>query len=1044
MCSCDRRIRPATLLLIGLVASVAHAQPYPLVGRMTASYAAADPPMQLPTAVTVAPDGTVYVVDGVNDRIVPFTSAGDPLEPIHTIGPEALEHPVSARADAAGRLWITDTENRRVLVRGPAGALERVVPVPASVADHAHDLTDVLLTPAGRHLWLVDNDNHRLLRLDLETNELMSVGRYGESLGTFYYPFMLATLEDELLVVDVLNGRVQRLTADGVPTGSVGAYGVRLGEFFRPKGVAVDTEGRVWVSDSELGVVQAFTRDGRVIDVLRDDSGHPLRFEHPIGLGGDSAGRLYVVEALANRVRRIEIQYNANAPRPTADRRTAARTEPQPKACTACHFEWMQPLAEGVSTELAEVPPNPPEHPWVSRAERCLGCHDGGVGDSRRRVWVEHGHRIGIKPPESITVPDDLPLADGAIACRTCHSAHGRAGASTLAEIVFLRIQDSPAELCMSCHSDYREGVAEGMHPLGAMPAGVPAELVHLSGAQAREQVTCLACHTGHGAEHDRLLVLDPDTNDLCLACHQSLTPQLFGEETRSKHGRLPTLDEQQQKVAAQFNSRLGPDQQLLCATCHKSHHAVMPDYLLAFDPSAQDTCAACHATCAEVVGSAHDLRTNHPDFVNVAGETVAAGGACSGCHTAHQDAILPAPNASDPTGRCVNCHQPGGLPTAKVLGPVNHPESACAECHNPHLAHSGNFLKAEPKDLCRECHAEQFTLVGGPHDVQPDATGWPEVAAKMDDRCLACHRTHGDEDTGLFRAGLAQAHLTADRACLACHPDAARAADTSIALLHPRSAIEVPDAVALPVVHLENEPPQLACKSCHDPHSGPSVHGALLRADADAHSEALCLKCHIERANVHMIGHAESHLAAAGFEVGACQPCHVTHGSPQAVERDVMWPLAMSRFEGADATPIADHYCLACHRTGGPVVPPAIASHPNEQMFNPYLPGEPGYLPLYNALGEVDPAGFISCRTCHLTHGRTTPAPLPAGMPNISEREQRARAWHVRSFGASNVCNTCHGFDALRRFMYFHDPARRGGPIETGTVPAPRPPAPG
>ena len=27
-------------------------------------------------------------------------------------------------------------------------------------------------------------------------------------------------------------------------------------------------------------------------------------------------------------------------------------------------------------------------------------------------------------------------------------------------------------------------------------------------------------------------------------------------------------------------------------------------------------------------------------------------------------------------------------------------------------------------------------------------------------------------------------------------------------------------------------------------------------------------------------------------------------------------------------------------------------------------------------------------------------------------------------------VCTSCHGFDALRRVLYFHDPSRRSGPM--------------
>ena len=56
---------------------------------------------------------------------------------------------------------------------------------------------------------------------------------------------------------------------------------------------------------------------------------------------------------------------------------------------------------------------------------------------------------------------------------------------------------------------------------------------------------------------------------------------------------------------------------------------------------------------------------------------------------------------------------------------------------------------------------------------------------------------------------------------------------------------------------------------------------------------------------------------------------------------------------------------------------------------------------------------------------------PLPPEVQTVSARELRARVWHIRVFTQDSVCTTCHGADALRRFMYFHDAARRSGPIQ-------------
>ncbi len=1024
------------LLLAATPVSGQGASRWPLTGRAVQTYAASEQaPMHMPTDVAVAVDGSVYVVDGVYDRIVQFDAAGKVVATIRRVGELELRNPVCATVTPDGALWIADTGHERIVVRDADGSLQRSIDLSTAGVLPPVDIAGLLPAPDGQSLWIADNDNHRLLRYDLVSKSVRAIGTRGESLGEFHFPFLIARgIDEELLVTDVLNGRVQRLRADGTPSGSIGGYGVDLGQLYRPKGVAVDAEGNIWVSDGTLNAVQAFTRDGRLIDVLRDDDGRPLRLDVPMGLAFDEAGALYVVELGANRARKFTVTRNPAAPfAASAARRRAATMGPQARGCTVCHTEWMVPLIDGIATELADVPPNPANHPWVSRQENCLGCHDASVGDSRRRVWLEHGHRVGFALPEDMEIPEDLPLADGRIACRTCHSAHATSDArTTIEDIVFLRIEDSPAELCIQCHGELTGGLAHGMHPLASMPGGTPEELVHIDCAATRESVTCLACHTGHGAVHDHLLVLSPNTNDLCLTCHEQLKPELFVEEVRSAHGKLPQLDAAQLEVARGFDSRIGENNELLCTTCHLSHNAPTAKNLLAFDVIERDTCAECHVDHQAVVGSPHDLRTTHPEAVNVAGMTAEEAGACAGCHTAHRAALPPNPTELDPTGRCTNCHAPGHLAAATALGPVNHPTENCAKCHDPHSNAHGHFLAAPSTELCSSCHTDYSAMLGGPHDITQAPAKWPAESLGTGDVCLACHRPHGTEEAGLFRVAAASGSRDVDAACIACHPDADPGGDNNVTMLHPRLVQDVPTTCNLPVEPTSAGRVQIACKTCHNPH-GVKHDEYLLRLAEQDTGEELCLRCHVERANIHMIGHAEGPLRAAGFEIGSCRPCHVVHANPDAVERPLLWPKSLSSFAVDESVPVTDHHCMACHREGGPVAPPEVATHPDVPMFNPYPPDSENFMPLFNARGEVDPMGHIACRTCHLTHGRSEAADIPRGVETANTREARARQWHIRTLPAENVCTTCHGFDALRRFIYFHTPGRREGSIEGG-----------
>ena len=994
----------------------------------------------MPTAVTVGADGTVFVVDGVNDRIVQFNPDGTLHATISTVGDERLNRPVGAKADAAGRLWIADTGNRRVVVRSADGGLERIIVIPADATEAPPDITDAALSPDGGTLWLADNDHHRLLRHDIDAGATEVIGKSGESLGEFRYPFMLCvTPAGDVCVTDVLNGRVQIFNAAGAPVGSVATYGVSLGQLYRPKGVALDAEGNIWVADGSLDVIQVFTPVGQLLGVLGSADGETFRPEGPMGLAFDADGCLYVVELRANRVRKLRITKTTAPPPTVTPRHGSARVGQQGRLCTVCHMEWIEPLVNHRPTALTEVPPNPPDYPYVSRGEVCLGCHDGSVGDSRRRVWVGHGHHVDIEPPSSITVPDHLPLADGRIACRTCHSAHGMSEPqASIKETIFLRVGSSPGELCVQCHADHAAGPQGGSHPLGKMAEPIPQRLLDAGALVGpdRHVLGCLACHEGHGSQSDLMLVADQGHNELCLACHEQMRPGMFRAGERPPHPVEPKLTAEQAAAVEDVGAMLGEDGELICLSCHKMHNARSNDYILAFENADSDVCLRCHDDKNIVSGTSHDLRTNHPDETNIHGTTVTDGGPCSACHLFHNYARPVEEYPIDPRGQCVTCHQADRCAASKVLGSANHPGAVCSACHDPHDPQHGHYLAAPAAQLCVGCHEQQAHTMRGPHDVvnATDKQGWPKASVDADDTCLACHRPHGTEQTGLFRTALGSSPTGVDDVCLACHADTAPGAKSGIALAHARVLEKPPAQDLLPLVDTPDGKHHVACTTCHEPHQSPGIAPHLLRGKGTSAAERICLTCHPQLASIHTIGEAKESLQAAGFTATACKPCHVVHANPDEVESRYLWPKQLSDYERpAGEVSVTDDYCVTCHRTGGPVAPPPIASHPDVLMFNPTQPDAPGFFPLFDGDGQVSPSGTIACRTCHLTHGREVPATVPAEIGDVAGRELRARKWHIRTFRPASVCTTCHGVDALRRFMYYHDPQRRGGPIEDG-----------
>lgn len=996
----------------------------------------------MPTDVAVTPAGDVFIADGVNDRVVYVPADGGAAVAIHSIGDERLSRPVGVAVDATGRLHVADTGHGRAIIRNTDGTALVIKPG-AKPGPHGPDITDVAPSPDGSAVWLVDNEHHRLVRHDMAGGTQMEIGRPGESLGQLQFPFLAAVSSTgHLHVIDVINGRVSVFSDAGRPVRAIGGYGVEAGELYRPKGVAVDGAGRVWVSDSVLGVVQVFNSDGGLLDVLRTPDGAVLRLTSPMGLAV-VADRLWVVELSGDRVSRFRLRISEAAPR---SRPRASRPQivgQQARSCTVCHLEWVPPLAGGASTEIAAPPPSTPASPFVSRAEMCLSCHDGGIADSRRRVWLEHGHRTDVPPRPGMTVPDELPLVDGRIACRTCHTAHaGGNFTGDMATSIFLRVENSASQLCISCHADYTRGPSLGNHPTGGMPWPIPESLIAAGskvGPNNRE-ITCQVCHTPHGSSYDHLLVLGTSSNELCVTCHEQMRPGMFREDTHAAHPLSAVLNAEQKATVERLGTRMGPDDQIICLSCHKLHQGKGERFMLAAELTDSEMCISCHSEKQAMLGSSHDLRTNFPEEKNRLGMTAGTGGPCSSCHMFHRYARAPETHPLDPRGQCITCHQPDRCGEKVTLGTLNHPAGArCTDCHNPHELKHPHYLAGKPEDLCTKCHADYTALAGGPHDWRHalTATGagaaatWPEAALAAGDRCLSCHRPHGDEAHGLFRVAPAKDQPSHEAACIACHTGAAQHAAGDMAALHPRLVPAGAVADGLPTFEGGAADQRvIACLTCHNPHAGGQTP-SLVRVQTGQPAAQVCSECHRDVAPIALTAHAPDRLLAAGLDAHTCTPCHAVHGDAGRVEsRRLTSVLEFAGDAALSNVAASDRMCLSCHRADGPAARPDVYDHPVLPMRAISDALDQANLPLFDAAGEIAAEGQIGCPTCHVPHGHAMDAAEMARLAALSPAERSATRLLLRAFRPPNVCTTCHGADALRRFLYYHDRERRGGTL--------------
>ncbi|MCG3180797.1 MAG: hypothetical protein BIFFINMI_03160 [Phycisphaerae bacterium] len=717
------------------------------------------------------------------------------------------------------------------------------------------------------------------------------------------------------------------------------------------------------------------------------------------------------------------------------DRNPVSLTANGGQQCATCHLRWTDSFTTNYQAGQLPLLIDRPDNNVVAEEDSCLGCHDGGVADSRDRVWRKHGHRTGIAVPKDMAVPEQLPLDGGKVACRTCHSAHGGgAGAGGISDIVFLRMDNSRDQLCKSCHTDAAGGkVAHSAHPMGPMPAPIPAMLADAGGRAGKDgrTLSCQTCHAPHGGGDDNLLIIDASRSTLCVACHTQMAVERWRPGISGDHPQNPPLQNRAQRDAIKaMGGRVGPDDTLVCLSCHRMHNGAAGSKMLADTLADGRFCLDCHPDRKTILASMHDLRKSAPESRNDAGRTPDQSGPCGACHSFHTYSRKPVPAPVDPTGLCTTCHRPGGA-AAKFNPTFGHPTDlgganlpaqarlplypdaahagarsiACLSCHNPHDPGNANFLRDKPDELCGRCHPGPAESLAGAHDLtaMPKAANGRGMTVEQSGRCGFCHAIHNSEGPLLWAATPGQP-ASPDAACTGCHSGegVARAKPAS-ALSHPTGPGTAGFAQVLPISvplfdaagHRAKDG-AVACGTCHDVHGDSRARASLLRLDKGLPTSALCVQCHAEqgfmaRGQHDARGGADAWKAIVKTNPKAgedlCAACHVAHSDDKARG---LWTVA-----GKGGGAPADAACLSCHPkqawaqpagelAAGTMIHPQIvqATAALKAVALPMGP-DPGD-------GKLD----IECATCHNPHAT------------------RGTADMLRTAGsleAATLCTRCH-----------------------------------
>lgn len=266
----------------------------------------ADKLFSRPHAVAVAKDGSIYVTDTDNQRILVFDSGRrfkTKLDPGYD--------PKSTKTGfTRGYLGIAVAEDGRVFVADKLQDKIYILDESGRKTGEIREKTPTALAVSGKKLYAATYGS--VVVYDLRGNVLQEFGTRGSGKNQFDFPGGIAVDgKGNIYVADSNNGRLVSMAPDGSIRWTVGKKSASMNDaqrtFGLPAGLAIDDNNIIYMIDAFNGAIVAFDAQGQKLTQIGEWGRKEGQFYYPAGIAFASDRTFVIVDKFNDRLQAVDL-----------------------------------------------------------------------------------------------------------------------------------------------------------------------------------------------------------------------------------------------------------------------------------------------------------------------------------------------------------------------------------------------------------------------------------------------------------------------------------------------------------------------------------------------------------------------------------------------------------------------------------------------------------------------------------------------------------------------------------------------------------------